>query len=275
MSNFAIPFVQKFKYLNNENVQFNINFKPKIKQLENFLTIYGSHRINIYCSDFNYDKDIQIVKLLKEKFDFVLCFPEYSKELESKLNKDNLPHFYQEMIYTWDRFFGFLDLNVTDIVIGNEFAFNLKTIAEKAKEKNKKIRCYCNICQSTWEENSGIKTFFIRPEDIELYSNYIDTFSFVVEEKDFVRINTLYEIYSEKQKWFGQLKELIINYTGEEDSRFILPLFSEKRLNCGKKCILNNLCHICDRIIDLGESLKEKNLIIKTSKEYIEYENGN
>jgi ribosomal protein L44E len=151
----------------------------------------------------------------------------------------------------------------------------LKLISQKAKEKGKRIRCFCNICQSTWADTPSLKTFFIRPEDIPFYSNYVDTFLFAVDERDHVRINTLYKIYAKQQKWFGQLKELILRYTGEEDSRFILPIFAEKRSKCGKKCILDNPCQICDRIVTLGDSIRAKNLIIKTSKEYLEYDNGN
>lgn len=51
--NFCIPFVQDFKYLNDNKIEFNINFKPEMEKLNNFIQKYGSHRINLIISNSN------------------------------------------------------------------------------------------------------------------------------------------------------------------------------------------------------------------------------
>lgn len=265
--NFAIPFFKNFKYLD-QNVQLNINYKPKIKELDNFIQAYGTHRINLIISDFNYSKDIQIIQALREKYpntELVMCMPRYEKTLEETLCQHNLPHYYNQFINTWEVFQGFLNLSVTDIIITGDLAFNVKIASEKAKEKNKALRCFCNIAQFEWKDTPSLKTFFIRPEDIQLYENYIDTIEFETNNVSVSNLNTLYEIYTKDKKWFGKLNELIIGFQGDADSRFIIPRFGEKRLDCGRRCLQGTypVCQICDRIIQLGKTLKDNDIAIK------------
>ena len=269
--NFAIPFSKNFKYPD-QDIQWNINYKPKIKQLDNFITAYGSHRINLIIENFNIDRDSQIILALKEKHpdkQLIICLPKYHKDLEEFLNNKNLLHYYNEFVVDWDKFQGFLKLNVTDIFIAENLLFNIKNVSLNAKKYNKAVRSFCNICESSWDETPSLKTFFIRPEDIDLYKDYIDTFEFYINENSINQINILYEIYAKDKEWFGKLNEIIIGYQGEEDNKFIIPRFGEQRLNCGKRCIkgIEPTCHICDRIIELSQTLKEKDIIVEINKD--------
>lgn len=267
---FAIPYSRSFKY-SNDNIQWNINYKPQIKDLKNFIEQQRAHRINFIISDFNNERDIQIFKVLKENFpesNLVMALPTYTAQLEDILSKQNIPHYYfDEYITDWDKFQGFLKLNVTDIIVTENLLFYAKFLSLNAKKNNKSLRCFCNICQSSWQQTESIKTFFIRPDDIELYAEYIDTFEFFYKPKS-KEINTLYEIYSKDKTWFGKLKELIVGYTGQEDNKFILPEFGERRLNCGKRCMqgIEPTCHICDRIIQLQKTLKTKKVYLSVDK---------
>ena len=279
--NFCVPFVKQFKYLNQEKVEFNINFKPEIEKLDNFIQKYGSHRINLIISNSNnidnYDEFFKIIKVLRKKnpeCELITCLPYYIKQLEEKINENELPHYYNEIITTWDKFQGYLTLNITDIFISGDIAFNIKIASEKAKKNGKKLRCYCNIVQSGWLEGNSLKTFFIRPEDIELYNNYIDSMEFFIDDlKDSVKVNVVYEIYVKNQFWFGKLKEIIHGYNGEEDSRLIIAKFGEQRLNCGRRCLqcspYSSCCQICDRIIELGEILDNRGLMVTVDKQKI------
>lgn len=128
-------------------------------------------------------------------------------------------------------------------------AFEIKDASALAKKYHKSLRVFCNICQSSWENTLSLKTFFIRPEDIDLYANYVDTFEFYLKEKEYHKINILYEVYNKDKKWFGLLNEIISNYKGEEDNRFIFPNFANARLNCGKRCLKQKSCKVCDKIL--------------------------
>ena len=267
---FAIPFSRKFKYAN-QNIQWNIKYKPKIQELNNFISLYQNKRINILLEEDPTDKDIQIIQILVQKFPdtkIVLAPMQYNKNLESLLVQNGIPHYYQEIVTDWDKFNGFLTLDITDIIVAEKLAFSAKLLSKKAKKNKKALRVFCNICQSSWEDTPSLKTFFIRPEDLELYEKYFDTIEFFIKDPSVSRLNTLYEIYTKDKKWFGKLKELIIGYEGEEDSRFIIPRFGEQRLNCGKRCVEGRdpICHMCDRIIDLSKTLKDQSIVVSIDK---------
>ena len=263
--NYAIPFTMKFKYFHQNNIQINIKYKPKIDELNSFIKVYGgTHRINLIITDFIQDVDIEILLALKETYpdyELVVCIPFYTPQVEEILTKNNIPHYYNEYVTTWDRFQGFLNLNITDLFISDSLAFDLNAISFNAKKKNIKIRCYCNTCESSWKDTPSIKTFFIRPEDLHLYQKYIDTIEFYTDKKN---INVLYEIYVKDRKWFGKINEIITGYIGDEDNRFLISDFGERRLNCQKRCMkgIEPTCHMCDHVIELSKTLKEKNIIV-------------
>ena len=268
--NFAIPYSKNFRYNKQPNVEWNILFKPKIKELINFIEQEGSHRINLLILNLEQIESIlEILKILNNKYPdnkIVAAFPSYSKDLESKLVQNQIPHYYLERITDWDKFNGFLSLEVTDIIVAENLAFSIEILSKKAKDFNKSLRLFPNVCQSSWEDTLSLKTFFIRPEDLYLYEDLIDTVEFFGVDYASNKSNVYYEAYCLNQKWFGKLNEIIIDYKGQEDNRFISPPFGSKRLSCGKKCAINNLCHFCDKIASLGETLKEKKLIIRMEK---------
>ena len=147
-------------------------------------------------------------------------------------------------------------LNVTDIFITGELGFWLPLVKENAK--GKKIRAICNISQAddfprNMFKYDSLHTFFIRPEDIDEYAKYIDTFEFAETAKH--TYNVFYDLYCNKKRWAGPLKEIIKGYEGEEDSAYILPHFGSTRASCRKKCGWMG-CYLCFNIANLGRVLK-------------------
>ena len=269
---FQIPFHRNFKYFEKDKIEILINYKPDIKKLDDFINQYSDYRIIIAFGERESKegafifKDFEIIQALLQKYtnaDIVLRFPQYDTFIEKKLNEYNIPHYYQEIISNWEDLLGFCDLNITDIRIGGNLAFMLYFTSKITREKNIRVRCFCNLCEQRWQTISSIKNFFIRPEDIPYYSNYIDTFEFF-PYKENPNYNVLYEVFGIEHKWFGKLNEIIFNYQGEEDNRTLIPAFGEYRSNCQRKCLIDsNSCKICDRIVDLGYALEEKNIIIR------------
>lgn len=267
--NFAIPFMRNFKYLN-EPVQLNINYKPEVKELDDFISMYQEHRINLVMHDFT-NQDKTIILALREKYpdcNIVAAPLFYHPDLEQMLSSNGIPHYYNEIVTNWDRFNGFLSLEVTDIFIGEELAFSAKLLSNSAKKNHKSLRTFCNVCQSSWDATPSIKTFFVRPEDVDLYDGIIDTFEFYTGYDDIDRLNTLYEIYAKDKHWYGKFSEIIVGYQGEEDSKFIIPRFGQKRLECDKVCSkgLEASCHICDRIVELSNTLKDNQIMVTVDK---------
>lgn len=269
---YAIPFTRKFSYWETgPTIEININFKPKIKQLAYFIEQYPEHRINIFVKQQQQlDSALEIISALREKYqgrELILVLPSYRKDLEQKVVESGVPHYYKQLITTWEKFNGFLSLNVTDITIGGEIAFAAQILSEKAKKNQKALRFFCNICQSSWQYEKSLTTFFIRPEDIDLYEPYFDTceFYYPVEEKH--RLNVLYKTYSKDKKWFGRLSLLIGNYHGDEDNKYLIPEFGVRRLSCGKRCCKSEprTCFFCERSVELAKTLQKNNLYVKSN----------
>lgn len=265
---YAIPFTRKFKYWDQPNVEININYKPKIKQLNTFISQYPNKRINLLITDLSdLDRDIEIIKALREKYpqsDLVMRLPVYKKELEEKLVLNELPHFYDQVVTTWDKFNGFLTLKVTDIIIGEEIAFSAKILSTNAKKNHISLRFFPNVCQSSWDDENSITTFFVRPQDIDLYENYFDVCEFYYQPTQKHQLNVFYESYTINKKWFGNLRLLIVGYNQDDDNKYIIPEFGVRRLNCNKRCNKTNpkVCSFCNRVLQLGKSLEENKLYV-------------
>ena len=240
-------------------------------KLDNFINQYKDYRIIIAFGEEEETKgglifkDYEIIQALIQKYsnvNIVVRIPTYHKTIEEDLNKYNIPHYYQYICCDWEDLLGFCSLNITDIRIGGNLAFLLEFTKEITEKYHIKIRCICNFCEQKWQVIPSIKNFFIRPEDIPLYANYIDVFEFMPYGKN-TNFNTLYEIYGIKHKWLGELKEIIVNYQGDENNKTLIPEFGTYRLRCQRKCLIdNNSCKICDRIIELSKVLSDKNIIL-------------
>lgn len=262
---FALPFSNSYKDLKSTEIQWIINYKPQIDKLNNFIQEFQNYRIICKFESDPTDKDIEILNILTKKFKnskIIAAIPYYTQEIEQKFNNNEILHYYQRPVNTWEDFSGCINLNVTDILITEGLCFSLPTVKKRAAEKNILVRSYCNVCENEWNSLPSYKSFFVRPDDIDLYNNYIDVFEFY-DEKEPQKIKTLYEIYHNDKKWFGLLKQLIKNYKGDEDNKTLVSVFTEKRIKCDHKCFKNDFCKICDNIVTLGKTLDKKSLYIK------------
>jgi hypothetical protein len=106
--------------------------------------------------------------------------------------------------------------------------------------------------------------FFIRPDDVELYEDYVDTLEFVGPGD---RLSVLYEIYT-SGKWLGDLKELIMGF--KEELPFpntgVAPYFGQQRIKCKHRCMINQ-CELCDEIRTVAEMMKDNGLELRRTKE--------
>ncbi len=100
--------------------------------------------------------------------------------------------------------------------------------------------------------SNGIYGSWIRPEDIELYSDYIDTIEF--EDCDVRKEEALYRVYMETKKWPMDLNKLITNLDTSINNFYIPDTFGLMRLTCGQTCMSGGACHWCDRVIALANN---------------------
>lgn len=190
-------------------------------------------------------------------------------ETITKIKEKKIPFFLNTPVTNWESLNLYLDtLGVSDVYIGEDLGFDIQSVKAIAAARNVQVRFYPYV--SCFD--MGIKTFFIRPEDISYYEDYIDVLDFT--NLPISKQNIYYEIYKDK-KWYGNLKEIFPALNIDLDSRYIVPLFGKKRVYCQRKCLKGQKCNLCDTIADLSKVLKENNIIVKYNKEEEEEkENG-
>ena len=206
-----------------------------------------------------------IIKVHEEKPELAFDLMIYNREKEfmELLQASGIKYFFCDRVRDWDTFLGILKYKPSDIYIVEQLGFELDKIAQVAHEKGVKIRVYPNVAQSSWSNIPDIYKFFIRPEDVDTYSEYVDVCEIFGDSH---KCDVYYKVYAKDRKWFGDLSEIIIDLHENFDSRFIIPRFAERRIKCGKKCLKGGYCHMCDRVIELSKSLKDAKLLIKMDK---------
>lgn len=273
--NYCVDFCKDFKYINDVD-EITITFNRKDTTLVDFLLEHQTQRINIWikdAEDFLENKDLEKFKAIQEKYpDLIFYFklpdPDRSNQRDSikKLHKlieeeTSFPYFFDTFVNNWDTLYGYLHKGVSDMYITESLGFELNKVAKVLHDAGIRIRTFPNVCQTACKEIPSLKTFFIRPEDVIYYEDYVDTLEFFGYKNS---IETVYKVYAIDKKWFGQLKELILGFNEDFDSRYIIPRFAEKRIRCGKECLKGGYCRICERVKDLSKVLEKNSLLIKT-----------
>lgn len=269
---YSFEYTRNFSYDNEDNIEYWINYDGDDSQVFNFLD-FIQHKIVIKINeenliDFFTEDKIKLYKDYSDKnidkdFVFRISYGEYGKILSQKMKEIDLKFFFDRAATTWDELQGLINYGVSEIYICEELGFNIKTVSQICKEKDIKVRVYPNICQVKIDNlDDKLKTFFIRPDDIDTYSKYVDVLEFWGPKHTY---NVMYETYYKNKYWYGDLSEIIIGLDKFIDNRCIIPEFGELRSKCGKKCYQNRPCKICEAIEDLAKVLNEKDLIITKS----------
>jgi len=111
------------------------------------------------------------------KFDILLNF--YDNAFMEQLNNTDINYFFGNWVQDWESFIGLVNKKVSDIYITGSLGFELDKVAAIAHKNNVKIRVFPNYATSNWNEIDSIYKFFIRPEDIGLYEQYVDICEFL------------------------------------------------------------------------------------------------
>lgn len=260
---FCLNYYPSQKYIQGAD-EIKIKYRPADRTLQDFLEKYQNKSIVIDVTDSFDEIDAKLFKGLYEKYtNFRLIVDFNNKDCLELIQNCQLPFFFSNFVTTIDQLNGYIKYAPTDMYICEELGFSLDKVSKILHENNIKVRVFPNICQSSFSETPSIKTFFIRPEDISIYSTFVDIFELISDES---RQQIIYKIYKQ-QKWFGSIKEVIPSFKDNLDSRFLLNTFGMIRSKCGKRCMYNsNSCSICDRFIEFADTLKENKIIIRKAK---------
>ena len=166
---------------------------------------------------------------------------------------------------------GLLELGVDQILIDAPIFFDLHTVKDLCKDVE--LRAIVNRCVNQYmPRKNGICGAYIRPEDIETYSDYIQHFEFDVNN-DLERERTLYHIYAENKYWPGNLNLLLTGlnenvdnrgfeavYNDQEDKHY----FAHRRIKCGQRCQSKKNCDFCQIYFNLINNIdRNSDKIIK------------
>lgn len=136
--------------------------------------------------------------------------------------------------------------------------FDLK----RAKEKvgNIILRTVPNYAYDSYiQRDNGLKGFYIRPEDIEYYNQWIDVCEFRLLGQDYLtKEEALLHIYKDNKMWPGNLNLLITNFHLDVDNRGLPDAFAKIRANCRQRCESGGNCHFCETSILFSAKLQEK-----------------
>jgi len=176
--------------------------------------------------------------------------------------ENKLPLFFNISTTTIGGVYSQIMAGVSDIFLTAELCFSLKNISEICHKYNINIRTFANIAQSTSfiKDQNGLRQFFIRPEDLSDYENYIDIIQFA---GDISKQETYYNIYKKDKVWNGYINDIIIDLNEPDiKNNCLLPDFGKQRINCGKKCVFEK-CSFCDINKNIGNQLKDLNINIQ------------
>lgn len=212
------------------------------------------------------DEMIEIFVAARSKHNnLALLLPYPSIGIDDRCKENDLPFFFGLPIDRQDMLVWAIEDGVSDVYIVNEFGFSLKDISALCKSAGVNIRVYPNVAQSSMALrcDNQFASFFIRPEDIELYSDYVDVCEFY---GPLDKQKVLHDIYT-SEHWSGNLKDIILDLEYDIDSRTITPYFGKSRLGCNKMCTYGK-CKICYNTQSLAKVLEEKGLGLRKERTY-------
>ena len=134
-----------------------------------------------------------------------------------------------------------LKLGVSFALIAAPLAFKLP----EAKDSGLRLRLIPNMGFTDHiARANGIHGAWVRPEDIDIYNQYIDTFEFMSRNLQHER--GLFDIYK-KGEWNDDLNLLITGLNYHVPNYMIDgSKLANIRIKCGQRCEENRPCHQCE-----------------------------
>lgn len=267
MASFACKYNPLSKYTNAID-ELIIDWSDKSKdQLNNFCIAFYEKRIILNITFEQIKQNIDFFKLffLEHKDDYVLTLKvndPYDPEQAIFLKQAKISWFSRTVATNWDQFYVLAKSGATDIYISGYLGFCLNEVRAAARNfSNVVIRNIPNLAIADSPYTKEIYQFFIRPEDIDKYAQYIDVFEFY--EFTDTAADVLYRAYGINKRWYGELREIIVNIENLDINNKHLPERFSSRAICKKKCYK---CNLCDILYETSKKLRDLNILIEPIK---------
>ena len=182
-------------------------------------------------------------------------FYEYSSAILQRIKERMLaPYFFGGYVANFDQLHYMFTTGASEVYLVEEICFDLMRAKSLCTQHGVQVRAFPNVAQSSTKSTPALKKFFIRPEDIDIYSEVIDTLEFYTD--DLMRQNILLKIYK-RGKWHGDLNPLILDLNLTLESSLIEPEFGRMRRSCARKCMRGEACRACENIQYIHDKKKE------------------
>lgn len=266
---FAVHYYKSFRYFNQiDEVLFDYKGTEYITEfIPNFLKQEQRAIINI--ANLDLEEIFEYLLVLQQKHENYVVQIDYGTQREwtPALEEMKIKYMFINYANSMDQVYAYSQYNITDMYICEALGFRLKDLQYLRKEKNIAFRIYPDIAQSEKYDIPDLAKFFVRPEGLDAYEQYVDTIEIYRCDN---KISVVYEIYKQRQ-WSGYLEDLIIGFSKNfsVDNTLILPTFDSVRINCRKQCLVEGPCHYCYRVLGLSPFLEKNDLHIIRKKEPI------
>ena len=150
------------------------------------------------------------------------------KKYLEKVQEIRIKYFYAIPVSTFAELKALVDCGCCDVKIDAPLTHMLDKLDnyDITLRMSPNIAYYANIPRA-----DGVIGSWVRPEDVELYGEYIDVFEF--EDCDKAKEQSLYNTYAIHKKWPGALNNLITNLDYSGTNRLIPEDLGIVRLMCG------------------------------------------
>ena len=238
---FCLSNRQSKEYLTKAD-QIKVQFRDR-KSIPDLILDYPGKEIileNPHSEELDWN-ELQTWRMLA-KDDFVLCLSDPGQLIQAI--EKGFKAYFGWTISDYEVLNTVLEMGVCYVRVSGPLFFDLDHV-------DGKIRVTANI---TFEDGlvrkDGVIGTYIRPEDVELYDEYIDVIEF--GDCDLKKEQALYRIYAEQKEWPGDLGMIItgLNHTGV--NRMIHPDFAKRRISCRQRCKSGGVCLSCYRFLNLA-----------------------
>lgn len=152
-----------------------------------------------------------------------------------------------------------IQLRPSYVMIGAPLSFDLEAVAQVVEDIP--VRMVANVAKPQYlitnHQDYNITGQWIRPEDVDAYSEYVTTLEFDGVSNNLQKEEALLRVYKEAKMWLGNLNLLIDEFNYNVDNRAIPEGLVKARMNCGQRCMKDGICHRCYNSIILANRLRQ------------------
>lgn len=228
------------------------------KDLLAFLQKYSTKRIILLTNSELPQGEINKLKAIRKKYPelaFAVAFTTRKVCNYQDLIEADIDFFITKPCDSWEELHALVKIGVSDINCSGPLGFLLpqvKYVLNKLPNKIN-IRITPNKTQSIEESTPDLIKFYLRPESLNLYSEFID----ILEFEDFTKQDMFYEIYSTRY-FTGHLNQCVYNLNENIDNKGLTEIWDESRIYCGQKCLQGHPCRRCYDLRDMSLPLGEE-----------------